>query len=195
MGSELMMIDGGAKMQRRGGKRQDITPEQIDIFLTTLADTCNVVRSSKAAGMSTNYAYRRRRRDATFRTGWAEAVREGYAKLELILLERAIKGTPKLVRTARGTDRVMRHYSTPLAVALLKRHADTADEAAYQHGEDELREVRERILDKLERIRQRDAARADGNGTVEIKAGVERRSGSERVALITWAVKRALHAR
>jgi hypothetical protein len=175
---EGLIVEGKVRLKKRGGRRDDISPEQIEIFFAALADTCNVVRSAKAADFSANWAYRRRKFDATFRNGWAAAVREGYAKLELVLLERAMKGTPKLVRTARGTDRVMREYSTALAVALLRRHADTADSVAEQVGEDELREVRERILDKLARLKERDEA-----GSIETKGALD------RIGLIQWALR------
>lgn len=150
---EIVVGKRRLKMLRASG--QIITQEQIDIFFLTLADSCNVVRSAKAAGFSANWAYRKRKSDAAFRNGWAQAVREGYAKLELVLLERAMTGTPKLVRTSKGGDRIMREYSTSLAVALLKRHADTADAAQYQPSDDELTEVRDRILEKLEGLKQR----------------------------------------
>ena len=173
---ELMVVEGKERLKLRGGRRDDITPEQVETFFAALADTCNVVRSAKAAGFSANWAYRKRKFDAGFRNGWAAAVREGYSKLELVLLERAMKGTPRLVRTARGTDRVMRQYSTALAVALLRRHAETADSAAFEPGEDELREVRERILEKLEGLRRR-----------EIIDGEYETKGWSPVDILQWA--------
>jgi len=178
MVDELQIVEGKTRLKRRRASPQTITPEQIEIFFATLADTCNVVRSAKAAGFTANWAYRKRKVDAAFRNGWATAVREGYAKLELVLLERAMKGTPRLVRTARGTDRVMREYSTALAVALLRRHAETADSAAYEAGEDELREVRERILEKLEGLRRREPS----EGEIETK-------GRSALETIRWALK------
>ncbi|HXG81923.1 MAG TPA: hypothetical protein VNJ05_08995 [Sphingomicrobium sp.] len=176
---ELVIVEGKNRLKKRRASPQTITPEQIETFFTTLADTCNVVRSAKAAGFAPNWAYRKRKTDAAFRNGWAAAVREGYAKLELVLLERAIKGTPKLVRTAKGTDRVMREYSTPLAVALLRRHAETADSAAYEPGEEELKEVRERILEKLEGLRRRE----QGNEEIETKGAYS------RIETIRWALR------
>ncbi len=151
----IMVLDGRSSPKQRRPSPQSISDEQIETFFAALVETCNVVRSAKAAGFSANWAYRKRKADAGFRNGWAVAVREGYARLELILLERAIKGTPKLVRTARGTDRVMREYSHSLAVALLKRHAEMAESAAYAPAEEELAEIRERILERLEKLRAR----------------------------------------
>lgn len=179
-GTDLLLIDGGAKARRRGPRGQDISPEQIETFLVTLGDTCNVVRSARVAGFSSSWAYRLRKRDASFRAGWAEAVREGYAKLELVLLERAMKGTPKPIIRRDGSVAIIREYSTQLAVALLRKHADAAAEASYEHGEDELKEVRERIIEKLERMRARDAG---AEGAVEIKGGID------RIGVIVWALR------
>lgn len=101
-GTDLLLIDGGEKARRRGPRGQDVTPAQIETFLITLGDTCNVALSARKAGFSQSWAYRLRKRDASFRAGWAEAVREGYAKLELVLLERAMKGTPKPIARSAG---------------------------------------------------------------------------------------------
>lgn len=173
-------VEGKARLKKRRPSPQTITGEQIETFFAELADSCNVVRSAKAAGFSANWAYRKRKTDAAFRSSWAAAVRDGYANLELILLERAMKGTPKLVRTGKGHDRVMREYSNALAVALLRRHAETADSAAYEPGEDELREVRERILEKLEGLRRREFGEAD----------VETKCAGGRIETIVWGLQR-----
>ncbi len=174
----MYIVEGKTRLKERQASPQTITDDQIETFFETLAETCNVVRSAKAAGFSANWAYRRRKFDAAFRNGWAAALAEGYAKLELILLERAIKGTPKLVRASGGKDRVMRDYSPTLAIALLRRHAEAAgkaDEAGPP--EDDLDDVREAILEKLERMRARELG------------GVETKGWIGRIELIEWAIK------
>lgn len=191
-GTDLLLIDGGEKARRRGPRGQDVSPEAIETFLVTLGDTCNVARSARAAGFSASWAYRLRKRDAAFRAGWAEAVREGYAKLELVLLERAMKGTPRPVQRRDGSERIIREYSTQLAVALLKKHADAAAEASYEHGEDDLKEVRDRIIEKLERIRARDEALRDESSTGSASPQDERlgTKGIDRIGVIVWAIRR-----
>lgn len=184
--NDELALDGRSSPKRRARSAQSITPEQVETFFATLTETCNVVRSAKAAGFSKDWAYRKRKRDAAFRNGWAQAVREGYARLELVLLERAMKGTPKLVRTARGTDRVMREYSTSLAVALLKRHADLADSVADDTDEDELNEIRERILEKLQRLKGRN----DDDIAPGLGDGIETKAAIDRVELVRWALWR-----
>jgi hypothetical protein len=175
-----LIVEGKTRLRKRQASSQMITQGQVETFFAELAGTCNVERSARTAGISKAWVYDKRNRDAEFRQRWAQAVREGYSRLELILLERAMKGTPKLVRTAAGTDRVMREYSTALAVALLRRHAETADSASYEPSEDEFRDVRERILEKLARLKEREEER----GLIETKAAVG------RIELIRWAIAR-----
>ena len=173
------IVEGKLRLKARRASPQTITDEQVEVFFEVLADSCNVVRSAKAAGFSANWAYRRRKFDAAFRDGWAAALAEGYAKLELVLMERAIKGTPKLVRASGGKDKTMREYSPTLAIALLRRHAEVATNAdRRQPDEDELAEVRERILEKLERMREREL-------------GIETKGRHSAVELIEWAVAKA----
>lgn len=190
-GVSVDIIEGKTRLKARRASPQTITDEQIETFFETLVDTCNVVRSAKAAGFSANWAYRRRKFDAAFRDGWAEALADGYAKLELVLLERAIKGTPKLVRASGGKDRTMREYSPQLAISLLKRHSELAASVDRERpADDELAEVRERILEKLERMRQREL------GDVETKGRAGRRGArEERIelpAVLTGEQARAL---
>ena len=64
---------------------------------------------------------------------------------------------------------------------MLKRHAPTADEALDEPGADEMSEVRERILAKLERLRERDGSD---------EQPVETKSAVDRVALIVWGLTR-----
>ena len=39
-------------------------------------------------------------------------------------------------------------------MTLLKRHGEMADSASYEHEPAELEEIRERILDRLDRLRE-----------------------------------------
>ena len=70
-------------------------------FLTVLAETCNVTRACAEAGVSASGAYKRRRENAAFRAGWLEAIATAYQRLELVLLDRAFKGTEKVVKHPR----------------------------------------------------------------------------------------------
>ncbi|MDR6834271.1 MULTISPECIES: hypothetical protein [unclassified Sphingopyxis] len=77
-----------------GGRREPqfktITDHQIEVFLATLADSCNVRRAAAVAGFAYSAAYQRRRRDPDFADAWQAALDSGYARLEMALVERAI---------------------------------------------------------------------------------------------------------
>lgn len=156
-----LVVEGNVRLKKRKASPQTISDEQIEIFFATLADTCNVVRSAKEAGFTANWAYRKRKLDAAFRAGWARAVAEGYAKLELVLLDRAMNGTVKRVPSGSGEKRI-REYNNQLAMALLKRHCDTAASIDDMLSEEEADEIRQRIMAKLARKKEREEAEADG---------------------------------
>ena len=168
------MVEGKVRVKVRRASPQSWTKAKTAMFLATLADTCNVVRAAKSAGVSTNYAYRRRKEDAAFRAGWAAAVAEGYAKLELVLLDRALNGKIKLVRGRDGKDARIREYSDTLALTLLKRHQESAAEADYEQDADEVAEARERIIAKLARLKERVA----GDAMTPEESGTESEGGA-----------------
>lgn len=123
---EELVAEGKTRLRVKRKRATEISEEQLATFFEGLADTCNVSLAARRAGFTANWAYRRRKFDAAFRNSWSAAVREGYAKLELVLLERAMKGTPKVIHRA-GGDETIREYSNTLAIALLRRHAETID--------------------------------------------------------------------
>ena len=66
------IVEGKTRLKKRRASPQTITPEQIETFFATLTETCNVVRSARAAGFAANWAYRKRKSDAAFRNGWLD---------------------------------------------------------------------------------------------------------------------------
>lgn len=74
-----------------------------------------------------------------------------------VLLDRAMNGTVKRVPSGGGEKRI-REYPNQLAMALLKRHGETAASIDDMLSEEEADEVRERILLKLSKKRARDEA-------------------------------------
>ena len=125
-------------------------------FFATLAETCNIVVAAEAAGVRPQRAYDRRKSDAEFRRRWGEALSVGYARLELMLLERALNGTEKVTRDKYGNESRMRDYSNQVALALLKMHREAAAEADSVPSEEEAAETRERITAKLKKLIERD---------------------------------------
>jgi hypothetical protein len=78
--------------------------------------------------------------------------------LELVLLERAFVGTEKIVRRKDGSEERMVEFSNQLALTLLKMHRDTAVEANTEFAPSDVEQIRERLIQKLQRLRKRDAA-------------------------------------
>lgn len=162
-----MHLDGGAtpKMKRR---KKAISAKQYEVFFATLAETCNVKRSCKAAGISPQRCYEKRKDDAGFRQRWGEALAAGYAKLEMVLLERALVGSVKTTTVTDSKDQVdvstkttkVREYNNALAMSLLKMHRDTVrDVEDREIGAAEVEEARARIIARLDRIKAKVDAR------------------------------------
>ena len=154
--ANLMLVQGRTTQLRKPSSRNWSKAKEAR-FISALAETCNVTLAAAGAGVSVSHAYRRRKADAAFRSAWLEAIGTAYQRLELVLLERAFAGTEKLVRRKDGSEERMVEYPNQLALTLLKMHRDTAIEAATEIPPDDVEEIRERLLEKLERMRKREA--------------------------------------
>jgi hypothetical protein len=152
--AELRVV-GSAKPKIRKPRRNEWTKAKERTFFTALSETCNVKLASEAAGMSPASAYWRRKRDAAFRAGWGEAIGAAYQRLELVMLDRALNGTEKIVVRKDGSEERMREYPNHIAMHLLKMHRDSATEAMNEPEEADVEEIRERLLQKLRRLRER----------------------------------------
>ena len=97
------------------------------------------------------------------RAGWTEAIGVGYSRLELILLDRALNGTEKIITRANGSTERMVEYSNQVALTLLKMHRETAIEADEEHHSDDIAELRDKISKKLDRLREQEEQRAAGS--------------------------------
>jgi hypothetical protein len=112
--------------------------------------------------MSHTSVYDLRKRSAEFRAAWAEALSEGYAKLEMMLLERAMNGTVKTVTRASGAVDKIHEYPNALALSLLKLHKASVADAEAEHHPDDMEEVRRRLLRKLAAVKKRGEAKGAG---------------------------------
>lgn len=160
--SPELRVVGSAKPQVRKPRRNGWTRAKEKSFFTTLAETCNVKLAAESAGMSVTGAYWRRKRDAAFRAGWAEAIATAYQRLELVMLDRALNGTEKIVVRKDGSEERMREYPNQIAMHLLKMHRDSAMQAMEEPDETDVAEVRQRLIEKLERLRERFEAEENG---------------------------------
>jgi hypothetical protein len=152
--SKLVLV-GGDKPQRRKAAARDWSKAKASAFLSALADTCNVSEACRKSGVPMTVAYRRRKSDAAFRAGWLEALGVAYQRLELALLNRAFNGTEKVIRRSDGSEDRMHEYPNQLGLSLLKMHRSTVAEVEYDPPPEEMDEVRERVLRKLERLKRR----------------------------------------
>lgn len=84
---------GSGRALQRVDKQKGWTKERRKVFLETLAATCNVQRSMRAAGMGSGSGiYQLRRRDPAFAALWQDAMTLGYERLEAALLAHALEG-------------------------------------------------------------------------------------------------------
>jgi hypothetical protein len=60
-----------------------------------------------------------------------------------------------VVKRRDGSEERMRDYSNQTPLALLRMHRDTASEAIDEPDGIDVEEVRERLVEKLERLRKR----------------------------------------
>jgi hypothetical protein len=153
----------------KNGKTQVIrtghfwTPEAEEAFLEELASTCNVTAAADAAGFSTTAIYKHRMRDAGFAAAWSEAVAQGYARLEAMLVERA---TGSLSREpVAGEDGRAAEMSVEQIMNLLKLHraavrGGPAQRYAHRQLPPDMDEVRASILRKIEAIERAAGRRA-----------------------------------
>ena len=150
-----IVLTGNAKPQMQRVPSRRWTREKEREFLAVLGETCNVTRASEAVGMSKNGAYKRRRKNAAFRTAWLQTISAAYQQLELVLLERTLNGTEKIIRRHDGSEDRMREYPNGLGLSLLKMHRLTAEEQGAPPEDEDDDELRERLVQKLLRLKAR----------------------------------------
>ena len=123
------------------------------IFLDHLAASANVRASERRAGMSAGSAYRLRAQSPEFRHAWQAALQEGYGRLELAMLERAMTGTVKRVEKGGEVTETV-EYSDRLAMALLAAHrvSVTAARPAPLAGDDPKERLRRKLAEMNRRM-------------------------------------------
>lgn len=176
--SELVLGSAWNGPQKRARRRSDWTEAKEKKFIQVLADSCNVTLAAKAIKRSVPSVYERRTKDAAFRGAWDKALAIGYARLEMMMLERALHGTEKTV-TVMGESRIMREYNDRVALSLLRHHRESVAQFEEQVHADDYREACDRIIEKLARLRERDLE----------SEPVETKRGADRIGLIAIALR------
>ena len=181
------VVEGKSRPRIRRQAKPGLSERQRRRFLEALAGTCNVSLSAQTAGVRPQRVYDLKARDASFRLGWDRALAAGYAELELIMLRRALHGVEKVVKAPDGKLTVMIHYSDRLGLALLKMHREGASYADEHDVEtEEHREACERIVARLERLREQNEEPAEPS--------IETKARPDRLALIRQMLGRSRSA-
>ena len=151
-----MTLVAAQKPQLKKRAKRDWSKAKAEKFLTVLGETCNVSEACRRSGVPMTVAYRRRKMDARFRADWAERIAIGYSRLEGVLLDRAFNGTERVITRRDGSEERMREYPNQLGLQLLRMHRETAMEADSEMAPDDVAEIRERLVRKLQRLKKRD---------------------------------------
>jgi hypothetical protein len=113
-------------------------------FLTALAATCNVTLAAAAVGVSPRAFYRRKMRDPAFAREMRQAVKRGYARLELALLESGVAGADGELDWRSNEPPALPPMSVSQALQLMYLHQK---EAQWRHEPWPIRRLRGESLE------------------------------------------------
>ena len=146
-------------------------------FLEHLAITSSIKKSAAVAGIANGTLYFWRERDPDFAAAWLKALAEGYALLEMEMLERARKGVERKIYYHGKHVGTVRDYDHKTALQLLRLHKETvalvraaqAEQAVEEEPEDTLDEKLKKINVRLRAFRaekqRKQAAKQDPDGS------------------------------
>lgn len=168
-GTELKRGRGGrasGRPQVRAKHKRALTLREIEDFLGNLAETCNVALSAREVGRPTRNFYDLRRRDPGFRAAWAEALHEGYERLEMELLHRLRFGTKRDVFHRGRKTATTRVFNDAMALRLLHFHAKTvaAMRAADSGRAPDAEAIFDQLAARVAEIKAEAAAKARESG-------------------------------
>ena len=178
-GSRIAGTFGGVGAPRLERPGAPLDEGAIERFLDTLAATANVRRAAGAAGATPQGFYSRRRRDDGFRLAWDAALESGRARLESLLLARAIDRFDPEEIDRGDAERATLSDDPPMTIDEAMRLLAMAQGKPAGHGGEKWRqprrslaEVQDSILRKIEAIERagagerheagEDAAHEDG---------------------------------
>jgi hypothetical protein len=155
------------RVQKRRTRREGWTAAKIDLFIETLAGTCNIAAALRKVGMSRSGLDKLRARDATVRARIRDTLRTAYVNLELFVLEKVMAGTTRTVKK-NGVTETVHEFPLALALQLLRLHRDVSETVdAPEPSDADRAELVERLMRKMDGLRERmdreeEAARAAG---------------------------------
>ena len=137
--------------------------ENEEKFLDCLAASCNVTMACEEAGVAHTTVYRQRRKRADFALKWQAALEQGYARLEMQLVEAASRS---LSAEPYPVDHPIPRMSADTVIRVLLMHRASVTGQGKRPGwkapPKRLEEVQDSILRKIEAIRRgRDAEAGD----------------------------------
>jgi hypothetical protein len=165
-GKSITRRKGGGVQVRASSSRW--TAANRELFLAKLAETLNVTATCRVVGLCDRGAYKLRQRDPGFAAAWEQTVADAYARVEMLLLERALGGAPEGTAAATGDTRHLETLSERALLTLLNQHRQTvrdvrsvaeraAERSAGRTALDEEMGAGQELMAKLDEI----AARLD----------------------------------
>ena len=143
----------------------------------------SVSLAARAINRSISSVYKQRATNAVFRASWDQALAIGYSRLEMMMLERALHGVEKIVVLKSGESTVMREYPDRIALALLRMHRENVATTDDGVDDEDYQEACARIIERLGRLRERDAEE-------DAERGLETKQAVDRFALMLWGLRR-----
>lgn len=131
--------DGPQQVHSKGKRWTDNAEAK---FLDALAASCNVTYAAAQTGFSTVAIYKRRANDPAFATRWQAALAQGYARIEMLLVQRA---TEALEGFAPDPDTPIPEMTVKDAIAILNLHGASV----HGHGKHPGWRPRPRSLDEM----------------------------------------------
>jgi len=150
-GNGILVGKDGPQLIRSSGKRWSEEAEAL--FLDHLAASCNVTAAAETVGFTRVAIYKRRRRDPAFAQRWQAALEQGYARIEMLLVQRAAEA---LEGFAPDPDTPIPTMTVSDARAILGHHRASVEGGPRSRRQwarpRSLDEMRDSILAKLEAI-------------------------------------------
>jgi hypothetical protein len=177
---------------RQSPRHDGWTEERQIAFIEALADTGSVEAASRAVGMSARGAYHLRRQSGaeSFRAAWEAALQLGVARIEDVVMDRALNGVEEPVYSYGKLVGTRRRYNDRLLMFILRnrapeRFAEGRSKALNAIGRMQLEQLKQKWRKEWEAERPK-VSHAELRASIERKiAEIRKDIEAERAAL--WA--------
>lgn len=177
---------------RQSPRHDGWTEERQIAFIEALADTGSVEAASRAVGMSARGAYHLRRQSGaeSFRAAWEAALQLGVARIEDVVMDRALNGVEEPVYSYGKLIGTRRRYNDRLLMFILRnrapeRFAEGRSKALNAIGRMQLEQLKQKWRKEWEAERPK-VTHAEVRASIDRKiAEIRKEVEAERAAL--WA--------